>query len=180
MQWPIVQQGWNSDAARADNRPEGPHGWHLGDHQAVGIALGCAVLATLSLGVSVWIGPLHPDRPSIGAASWTLVVAGALLALLLVVGGLWLTASRAGPRRSVRSTHEAAGPAPDSDRLTGLLNRRAFMAFAADAMAYFQRYDRGFALLIVGIDDLAAADRGRGSLIDDRVMGHVADVLDLS
>ncbi len=179
MQWPIVQQGWDSDGTRTANRPGGPRGWRFGDHHAVVIALVCAFLATLSLGLSVWIGQQHPDGLAPGAASWALVVAGALLALLLVAGGLWLTASRVGPWGSAQR-RDTAATAPDKDQLTGLLNRRTFMSFAEDAMAYFHRYNRGFAMLMVAVDDLAAADRALGSRADDLVLGHVADVLDLS
>jgi len=40
----------------------------------------------------------------------------------------------------------------DTDPLTHLLNRRAFLTFAADAMSYFHRYGRGIAILVVDID----------------------------
>ena len=180
MQWPVSHQGWSSRAAGAVDRPTGSHAWQLGDQHAVVVALLCAFLATLSLGLSVWIGQQHADGMPTSVSSWTLVVAGSLLALLLVAGGLWLTASRADVRGPVRSTRTVAAVAPDKDQLTGLLNRHAFMAFAEDAMACFQRYDHGFALLMVAVDDLAPGDRTLGSAAGDQVLGHVADVLDLS
>lgn len=180
MQWPIVQRGWESEAARPAHHSEVLKHRRPGDNLAVAVALACACLATLSLGLLIWIRQQHPDGLATGAASSALLVSGASLALLLVAGGLWLTVSRAGLWRSARSTRATAAPASDKDQLTGLLNRRAFMAFAEDAMAYFQRYDRGFAVLMVAVDDLAAADRALGSAVDDLVLGHVADVLDLS
>lgn len=43
--------------------------------------------------------------------------------------------------------HEA-----DTDSLTGLLNRRAFLAYAEDALTYYQRYRRTITVLVIDID----------------------------
>jgi diguanylate cyclase (GGDEF)-like protein len=40
----------------------------------------------------------------------------------------------------------------DTDPLTRLLNRRAFLVFAGDAMNYYRRYGRGIGILVVDID----------------------------
>jgi diguanylate cyclase (GGDEF)-like protein len=40
----------------------------------------------------------------------------------------------------------------DTDSLTRLLNRRAFLAIATDAMNYFRRYDRDICVLVIDID----------------------------
>lgn len=43
--------------------------------------------------------------------------------------------------------HEA-----DTDPLTGLLNRRAFLAYAEDALTYYRRYRRTITVLVIDID----------------------------
>lgn len=40
----------------------------------------------------------------------------------------------------------------DTDSLTQLLNRRAWLAIASDAMNYFRRYDRDICVLVIDID----------------------------
>lgn len=40
----------------------------------------------------------------------------------------------------------------DTDSLTHLLNRRAFLVFASDAMNYFRRYNRDICVLVIDID----------------------------
>ena len=179
MQGPVTQQVWDPEAARIAHHSQTAKPWRLSDSHAVAVSLVCAFLAALSLGLSVWIRQQHPEGLPTSAAYWAAVVSGALVALVLVAGGLWLAAIRAVPEATARPAGVGAA-ATDKDKLTGLLNHRAFMTFAEDAMAYFQRYHRGFAVLMVEIDDLAAVDRAQGSAIDDLVLGHVADVLDLS
>ncbi len=50
----------------------------------------------------------------------------------------------------------------ETDPLTNLLNRRAFMDTAADAMRYYQRYGRSIAMLVVDIDHFKLVnDRSR-------------------
>ena len=179
MQGPVTPQVWDLEIARIAHNSQVPMPWRHNDRHVVVVSLVCALLATLSLGLSVWIRQQHPEGLPTSAAYWAAVVSGALVALLLVAGGLGLAAIRAVPEATARPT-EVPATAFDKDRLTGLLNRRAFMAFAEDAIAYYQRYHRGFAVLMVEVDDLAAVDRARGSAVDDLVLGHVADVLDLS
>jgi diguanylate cyclase (GGDEF)-like protein len=76
-----------------------------------------------------------------------------------------------------------AAPAPsatelaESDGLTGLMNRRAFMVQAIDAMRYYKRYGRSIAILALDIDRFGQVNRAYGTVAGDAVIGKVATVV---
>jgi diguanylate cyclase (GGDEF)-like protein len=61
----------------------------------------------------------------------------------------------------------------DTDPLTHLLNRRAFLVFAADAMNYFRRYDRDICVLVVDIDYFKRVNDSYGHGVGDDVIEFV-------
>lgn len=66
----------------------------------------------------------------------------------------------------------------ETDDLTGLLNRRAFFAAAADAMNYFKRYKRPIAVLMVDIDHFKSINDAHGHPAGDGVIKRVAELID--
>lgn len=67
--------------------------------------------------------------------------------------------------------------AADTDPLTGLLNRRAFLAIAEDATNYHKRYGRNFAILVADIDFFKRVNDTYGHAAGDAVIRHVGDTL---
>ncbi|MGV3491048.1 MAG: diguanylate cyclase [Devosia sp.] len=65
----------------------------------------------------------------------------------------------------------------DTDPLTHLLNRRAFLVFAADAMSYFRRYGRGIGILVVDIDFFKRVNDTYGHGSGDDVIETVGRVI---
>jgi diguanylate cyclase (GGDEF)-like protein len=65
----------------------------------------------------------------------------------------------------------------DTDPLTGLLNRRAFLAAAEDATKYYKRYGRVFAILVADIDFFKRVNDTHGHAAGDDVIRHVAKTL---
>lgn len=65
----------------------------------------------------------------------------------------------------------------DTDPLTELLNRRAFLGIAEDAMNYFKRYGRNYAVLIADIDLFKRVNDTYGHAAGDEVIRHVGKTL---
>lgn len=65
----------------------------------------------------------------------------------------------------------------ETDDLTGLLNRRAFIAAAADAMNYFKRYKRCIAALMIDIDHFKAINDTYGHAAGDGAIKRVAELI---
>jgi diguanylate cyclase (GGDEF)-like protein len=61
----------------------------------------------------------------------------------------------------------------DTDPLTHLLNRRAFLVFASDAMNYFRRYGRDICILVIDIDMFKRVNDTFGHGVGDDVIEHV-------
>jgi hypothetical protein len=61
----------------------------------------------------------------------------------------------------------------DTDGLTGLLNRRAFLPFAEDALSYFERYHRPFSILMFDIDHFKRVNDTYGHAVGDEVIRAV-------
>ena len=61
----------------------------------------------------------------------------------------------------------------DTDGLTGLLNRRAFLPFAEDALGYFKRYQRPFSILMFDIDHFKRVNDTYGHAAGDEVIRAV-------
>ena len=65
----------------------------------------------------------------------------------------------------------------DTDPLTNLMNRRSFLAAAADAMEYFRRYERPIAALIVDIDHFKAVNDSHGHAAGDAVIKRTSELI---
>lgn len=65
----------------------------------------------------------------------------------------------------------------DTDGLTGLLNRRAFLPFAEDALSYFKRYQRQFSILMFDIDHFKRVNDTYGHSAGDEVIRAVGTLI---
>jgi diguanylate cyclase (GGDEF)-like protein len=65
----------------------------------------------------------------------------------------------------------------DTDYLTGLLNRRAFLAAADDAMAFSHRYGRNIATLMIDIDHFKSINDVHGHTTGDAVIKRIATII---
>ncbi|WP_244480551.1 sensor domain-containing diguanylate cyclase [Methylobacterium sp. Leaf399] len=65
----------------------------------------------------------------------------------------------------------------DTDALTGLLNRRAFLPLANDAMSYFKRYRRAICVLMVDIDHFKRVNDLYGHAAGDEVIRQVGRII---
>jgi diguanylate cyclase (GGDEF)-like protein len=65
----------------------------------------------------------------------------------------------------------------DTDGLTGLLNRRAFLPFAEDAMNYYKRYGRSLGILMFDIDHFKRINDTFGHAAGDEVIRAVGKVI---
>jgi diguanylate cyclase (GGDEF)-like protein len=63
------------------------------------------------------------------------------------------------------------------DDLTGLLNRRAFITAAGDAMNYFKRYRRSIATLMIDIDHFKKINDAHGHAAGDGAIKRVAELI---
>jgi diguanylate cyclase (GGDEF)-like protein len=61
----------------------------------------------------------------------------------------------------------------DTDPLTHLLNRRAFLTYAGDAMNYFRRYGRSMCVLVIDIDYFKRVNDSFGHGVGDDVIEFV-------
>ncbi len=65
----------------------------------------------------------------------------------------------------------------DTDSLTGLLNRRAFLPYAEDALSYYKRYQRPFSILMFDIDHFKRINDTFGHAAGDDVIQAVGDLI---
>ncbi|MBW6424826.1 diguanylate cyclase [Rhizobium sp. XQZ8] len=65
----------------------------------------------------------------------------------------------------------------DTDGLTGLLNRRAFLPFAEDAWNYFKRYNREFSILMFDIDHFKKINDTFGHSAGDEVIRTMGQII---
>ena len=65
----------------------------------------------------------------------------------------------------------------ETDPLTNLLNRRAFITSADDAMRYFQRYSRPIAMLVVDIDHFKNVNDSYGHAGGDAVIRKIGALI---
>jgi diguanylate cyclase (GGDEF)-like protein len=65
----------------------------------------------------------------------------------------------------------------DTDGLTGLLNRRAFLPFAEDAWNYFKRYNREFSVLMFDIDHFKRINDTFGHSAGDDVIRTMGEII---
>lgn len=65
----------------------------------------------------------------------------------------------------------------ETDALTGLLNRRAFLPLANDAMSYFKRYRRSICILMIDIDHFKRVNDLYGHAAGDAVIRHIGRIV---
>lgn len=65
----------------------------------------------------------------------------------------------------------------DTDYLTDLMNRRAFLTAADDAMEFAHRYKRGLATLMIDIDHFKAINDTHGHATGDVVIKKIAEIV---
>lgn len=68
----------------------------------------------------------------------------------------------------------------DTDYMTGLMNRRAFLAAADDAMDFSRRYGRNIATLMIDIDHFKAINDVHGHAVGDVVITRIATLINHS
>jgi diguanylate cyclase (GGDEF)-like protein len=65
----------------------------------------------------------------------------------------------------------------DTDYLTGLMNRRAFLTAADDAMEFSRRYQRNMATLMIDIDHFKRINDSHGHAAGDGVIKRIAELI---
>jgi diguanylate cyclase (GGDEF)-like protein len=65
----------------------------------------------------------------------------------------------------------------ETDPLTNLLNRRAFMEAGVDAMRYYQRYGRPIAMLVLDIDHFKLVNDKHGHAAGDAVIRQFGELI---
>lgn len=66
----------------------------------------------------------------------------------------------------------------DTDPLTNLMNRRAFLATGHDALEYFKRYERPLAVLVIDIDHFKAVNDTHGHAAGDAAIRRVGELIE--
>jgi diguanylate cyclase (GGDEF)-like protein len=66
----------------------------------------------------------------------------------------------------------------ETDPLTNLMNRRAFLAAANDAFDYYRRYDRPIAMLMVDIDHFKQVNDTYGHAAGDAVIKRIGELIE--
>ena len=123
--------------------------------------------------------------PQLGSAPELVELSSSLRSLLRRVGVAETKLTHAEKRRiddtrRYSQTIDKLRDEADHDPLTGLLNRRAFIVFAQDALSYFRRYGRSIAILMVDIDHFKSVNDSYGHAAGDAVLCQVAEVLQIS
>ncbi|WP_441234306.1 sensor domain-containing diguanylate cyclase [Bradyrhizobium sp. 930_D9_N1_4] len=68
----------------------------------------------------------------------------------------------------------------DTDFMTGLMNRRSFLAVADDAVAYCRRYKRNMATLMIDIDHFKKINDTHGHAAGDDAIKSIAEIISQS
>lgn len=93
------------------------------------------------------------------------------------IADLEAIAREAGPAVENALRFREVSLAADTDALTGLLNRRAFVETIEREVARARRYDRHLTLLLLDLDDFKAVNTDLGLLVGDAVLAEVAERL---
>lgn len=94
-----------------------------------------------------------------------------------VVADLEAIAREAGPAIENALRFREVSRAADTDALTGLLNRRAFVDTIEREVARARRYDRRLTMILLDLDDFKAVNTELGLLVGDAVLAEVAERL---
>lgn len=165
----------------------------------VGIGTAIAILGIMLAGAIATrvSGPIHAltkaaDRigresgvtslPRLRGSSEVIHLSTSLRSLLLRIGfveRLTQEAEAKAAEEAKKFAHDIASlrKLAETDPLTNLLNRRAFMDAAADAMRYYQRYNRTIATLIVDIDHFKRVNDLHGHAAGDAVIRRVGELI---
>jgi diguanylate cyclase (GGDEF)-like protein len=65
----------------------------------------------------------------------------------------------------------------DTDYLTGLMNRRAFLTVADDTVEFCRRYKRGMATLMIDIDHFKKINDAHGHAAGDDAIKRIAEII---
>lgn len=165
----------------------------------VGIGTGIAILGILLAGVIAKrvSGPIQEltkaaDRigrdngitslPRLRGSAEVIHLSTSLRSLLLRIGfveRLTLEAEEKAAEDARKFANDIASlrKLAETDPLTNLMNRRAFMNAAADAMRYYQRYNRAIATLVVDIDHFKRVNDEHGHAAGDGVIRRVSELI---
>ncbi|MBV8945428.1 MAG: GGDEF domain-containing protein [Solirubrobacterales bacterium] len=103
------------------------------------------------------------------------VALGAAVALALAFAALAWRSSRRARRREM--DFAAISAAAETDPLTGIPNRRGFMAAAERELARASRYGRSFVVAYVDVRGLKAVNDSEGHLVGDELIKTVAGLM---
>lgn len=120
--------------------------------------------------------------PRVGGASEVVQLSRALRSLLRRIGMAEqkLSAAERDAEQQAVATRELSLDVErlrrlsETDPLTGLLNRRAFLAAAERQIAYARRYGRNLAVVVADIDHFKQVNDSRGHAVGDTVIRDVA------
>jgi diguanylate cyclase (GGDEF)-like protein len=123
--------------------------------------------------------------PRVGGASEVVQLSRALRSLLRRIGMTeqkLFAAERDAEQQAVATRElsldvERLRRLSETDPLTGLLNRRAFLATAERQVAYARRYDRALAVVVADIDHFKQVNDSHGHATGDAVIRAVAERL---
>ncbi len=123
--------------------------------------------------------------PRVGGASEVVQLSRALRSLLRRIGMAEqkLSAAERDAEQQAVATRELSldierlRRLSETDPLTGLLNRRAFLAAAERQVAYARRYDRALAVVVADIDHFKQVNDSHGHATGDAVIRAVAERL---
>lgn len=163
----VAQMAFIARALRHDRMARGGRAWWLIYGSTVAL-LGALLLRTLAAAVSAESFALPQSQHGPGTVQLILFVSLVALDLLGALGFILLVKERA---------EQAMQQLAMTDGLTGLLNRRAFMERAGQAMANARRHRQSFALLMLDIDHFKRINDTHGHAAGDAALVQVCDLV---
>ena len=164
-----------------------------------GVGLGVAVLGlvlaiVMARGIAAPIRALTAEADKLGREAGaqmlsrhggSLEVAHLSTALRSLLRRIWVAEERTheAERRAAEGAEQYAHDIrvlramADTDPLTNLMNRRAFLGAANDAFQYYKRYERPIAALVVDIDHFKKVNDTYGHAAGDAVIKRVGELI---
>ncbi len=121
---------------------------------------------TVVMGLSLWWNLAQP-RPETAAGLWW----GHVLLWLLGLGGIFFGFNR------LRAAHDRIITLLYTDSLTGIANRRIFLASLEGAISFAQRHRTPLSLIMADLDDFKSVNDTFGHNAGDQVLQGFATVL---